>query len=77
MTILEFKRHDVVKEIIESLKDDQDEVVEALVIGRKKSGHRFSFMTSTENIPELIGYIEAIKTDLALELITQADPEEE
>ena len=73
MTILQFKRHNIVQEIIDSLEDEQDEVIEALVIGKKKSGIRFSFMTLTDNIPELLGYLEAVKTDLALEIIDQAD----
>lgn len=58
---------------MDSLTDDEDQVVEALVIGRKKSGNRFSFITYTENIPELLGYLETIKTDLVLEMITQAE----
>ena len=73
MTILQFKRYSVVQEIIDCLQDEQDEVTEALVIGKKKGGGRFSFMTVTDNIPELLGYLEAIKTDLALEMISQAD----
>ena len=77
MTILHFKRHNVVQDIIEALQDEEDEVVEALVIGRKKSGGRFSFMTVTENIPELLGYLEAVKTDLTLDLISQANRAEE
>ncbi|MEW5722909.1 MAG: hypothetical protein AB1896_07360 [Thermodesulfobacteriota bacterium] len=76
MTILEFRRHDVVADIIEALQDEEDEVVEALVIGKKKSGGRFSFMTLTENIPELIGYLEAIKTDLAIEMLEQAEKDD-
>ena len=77
MTVLQFKRHNIVEEIVTSLQDESDEVVEALVIGRKKSGVRFSFMTMTDNIAELIGYLEAIKTDLTLEMITQAERDEE
>jgi hypothetical protein len=77
MTVLQFKRHNVLKDVIASLNDEEDEVVEALVIGKKKSGGRFSFMTFTDNIPELIGYLEAIKTDLALEMIDQADRSED
>ncbi|MEW6264599.1 MAG: hypothetical protein AB1641_16120 [Thermodesulfobacteriota bacterium] len=73
MTVLQFKRHNVVSEIIQSLQDDKDEVLEAIVIGKKKSGGRFSFMTVTENLPELIGYLEAVKADLVMEMITQAD----
>ena len=73
MTVLQFKRHNIVQEIIDSLKDENDEVVEALVIGKKKSGIRFSFMTLTDNIPELLGYLEAVKMDLALEIMDQAD----
>ena len=73
MKILQFKRHSVVKDVIASLTDVGDEVTEALVIGKKKNGSHFSFMTVTENIPELLGYLEAIKTDLALEMITQAE----
>ncbi|MFH1135452.1 MAG: hypothetical protein V1816_05140 [Pseudomonadota bacterium] len=77
MTILQFRRHNIVQEIIDSLRDEEDEVIEALVIGKKKSGARFSFMTFTDNIPELLGYLEAVKTDLALEIIDQADRAEE
>ena len=77
MTILQFKRQNIVDEIIASLRDATEEVVEALVIGKKKGGTRFSYMSNTENIPELIGYLEAIKTDLLLEMIAQADREEE
>jgi DNA-binding ferritin-like protein len=73
MTVLQFKRHDLVEEIIENLTDPSDDVVEALVIGKKKSGATFSFMTEVANIPELIGYLETIKTDLVLEMITQAE----
>lgn len=73
MTVLEFKRRNIVTEIIASLHDEADEVVEAIVIGKKKSGARFSFMTVIDNIPELIGYLEAVKTDLALEMISQAE----
>ena len=73
MTVLKFKRHDVVQEIIGALHDETDEVVEALVIGKKKNGGIFSFMTPPENIPELIGYLEALKIDLTLEMIALAD----
>jgi hypothetical protein len=73
MTVIQFKRHDLVTEIIENLTDQSDEVVEALVIGKKKSGATFSFMTEVNNIPELIGYLETIKADLVLEMITQAE----
>lgn len=73
MTVLKFERYNVVQEIVDSLQDETDEVIEALVIGKKKSGARFSFMTVTKNIPELLGYVEAVKTDLALEMISQAD----
>ena len=78
MTVLQFKRQNVVREIIDCLKDEADEVTEALVLGKKKSGGRFSYMTVTENIPELIGYLEAVKAELTLELISQAErPEDE
>jgi hypothetical protein len=77
MTVLKFKRYNVVDDIIDTLRDDADEVIEALVVGKKQSGARFSFMTLTDNIPELIGYLEAIKTELALELIEQAEQSEE
>ena len=73
MTVIQFKRHDLVEEIIENLTDKSDDVVEALVIGKKKSGATFSFMTEVNNIPELIGYLETIKADLVLEMITQAE----
>ena len=73
MSILEFKRYSVVQEIIDCLSDDEDEIIEALIIGKKKSGSRFSYMTITDNLPELIGYLEAIKTDLAMEMVTQAE----
>lgn len=73
MTVLQFKRHDLVTEIIENLSDQSDDVVEALVIGKKKSGATFSFMTDIANIPELIGYLEAIKADLVFEMIAQAE----
>ena len=73
MTVLQFKRHDLVAEIIENLSDKSDDVIEALVIGKKKSGATFSFMTDIANIPELIGYLEAIKADLVLEMIAQAE----
>ena len=73
MTVLKFERYNVVQEIVDSLQDETDEIVEALVIGKKKSGTRFSFMTVTKNIPELLGYIEAVKIDLALEMISPAD----
>lgn len=73
MTILQFKRLGVVEEIVDCLRHDTDDVVEALVIGKRKSGARFSYMTYTDNIPELVGYLEALKTDLILEMIAQAD----
>jgi len=73
MTILKFQRYNVVQDIMNCLRDETDEVTEALVIGKKKSGARFSYMTFTENIPELIGYLEAIKTDLTLEMIAMSD----
>ncbi|MBW2623158.1 MAG: hypothetical protein JRD68_09655 [Deltaproteobacteria bacterium] len=76
MAILEFKRQNVVEEIASTLQDDNDEVVEAIVIGKKKSGEYFSYLTSVDNIPELIGYLEALKTDLVLEMISQADRSE-
>ena len=77
MTVLQFKRPNLVAELIQSLRDEDDEVVEALVIGKKSSGARFSFMTEIENIPELVGYLEAIKADLVLEMLEQADRDEE
>lgn len=78
MKILEFKRYSVMDEVMDALtKPADDPLEEALVIGRRKSGARFSFMTSTDNIPELIGYLEAIKTDLTLEMICQAEREDE
>ena len=77
MTVLQFKRQNVVQDIIDSLSDEEDEVVEAIVMGKKKSGSRFSYMTYTDNIPELIGYLEAIKTELTLELIDQAERAED
>ena len=73
MTVLQFKRHDLVAEIVDNLSDQSDDVIEALVIGKKKSGATFSFMTDIANIPELIGYLEAIKADLVLEMIAQAE----
>ncbi len=74
MKVLEFKRYSVLDEVLDALtKPAEDPLEEALVIGRRKSGARFSFMTNTDNIPELIGYLEAIKTDLALEMIYQAE----
>ena len=76
MAVLEFKRQNVVQEIAESLKDESDEVTEAIVIGKKKSGEYFSYLTSVSNIPELIGYLEALKTDLTLEMIAHADRSE-
>jgi hypothetical protein len=76
MAILEFKRQNVVEEIASTLQDDSDEVVEAIVVGKKKSGEYFSYLTSVDNIPELIGYLEALKTDLVLEMISQADRSE-
>jgi CBS domain containing-hemolysin-like protein len=77
MKVLEFKRYNVIEEIVDALRDEKDEVVEALVIGKKKGGGRFSLMTETDNIAELIGYLEAIKTDLTLELIEMADRTDE
>ena len=77
MSVLQFKKSNVVQEIVTCLQDESDEVVEALVIGKKKTGTRFSYMTYTDNIPELIGYLEAIKTDLTLEMITQAERDDE
>lgn len=79
MKILEFKRYSVLDEVIEALTTPNggDTLEEALVIGRRRSGARFSFMTNTDNIPELIGYLEAIKTDLTLEMIYQAEREDE
>lgn len=74
MKVLEFKRYSVLDEIVSALTDSTDDPLEeALVIGRRKSGARFSFMSNTDNIPELIGYLEAIKTDLTLEMIYQAE----
>jgi hypothetical protein len=73
MKVLEFKRYSVVEDIIDCLTDQDDDIIEAIVIGKKKSGSRFSYMTTTENIPELIGYLEAVKADLAMELIYQAE----
>lgn len=78
MKVLEFKRYSVLDEIVSALaKSADDPLEEALVIGRRKSGARFSFMTNTDNIPELIGYLEAIKTDLTLEMIYQAERDDE
>ena len=78
MKILEFKRYSILDEVIDALtKPADDQLEEALVIGRRKSGARFSFMTNTDNIPELIGYLEAIKTDLTLEMIYQAERDDE
>jgi hypothetical protein len=77
MSVIQFKRRTIVQEIIDSLSDEADDVVEALVIGKKKSGGMFSFMTHTDNIPELIGYLEAIKADLVLEMIEQAERDED
>jgi len=78
MKILEFKRYSVLDEVLAALgKPADDPLEEALVIGRRRSGSRFSFMTNTDNIPELIGYLEAIKTDLTLEMIDQAEREGE
>ncbi len=77
MKVLPFKRLNIVQEIIDCLQDEKDEVVEALVIGKKKSGVRFSYMTFTENLPELIGYLEALKTDLTLDMISLAETSEE
>ena len=36
MAILEFKRQNVVEEIASTLQDDSDEVIEAIVVGKKK-----------------------------------------
>lgn len=78
MKVLEFKRYSVLDEIVSALTNSADDPLEeALVIGRRKSGARFSFMTNTDNIPELIGYLEAIKTDLTLEMIYQAERDDE
>jgi len=78
MKILEFKRYSVLDEVLEALtKPSDDPLEEALVIGRRRSGARFSFMTSTDNVPELIGYLEAIKTDLTMEMICQAERDSE
>ncbi len=78
MKILEFKRYSVLDEVLAALgKSGDDPLEEALIIGRRKSGARFSFMTNTDNIPELIGYLEAIKTDLTLEMIYQAERDDE
>jgi len=78
MKILEFKRYSVLDEVLSALsKQTDDPLEEALVIGRRRSGARFSFMTNTDNIPELIGYLEAIKTDLTLEMIYQAERDDE
>ncbi len=78
MKVLEFKRYSILDEVLAALsKETDDPLEEALVIGRRKSGARFSFMTDTDNIPELIGYLEAIKTDLTLEMIYQADRDDE
>ena len=78
MKVLEFKRYSVLDEIISALTGAVDDPLEeALVIGRRKSGARLSFMTNTGNMPELIGYLEAIKTDLTLEMIYQAERDDE
>ena len=78
MKILEFKRYSVLDEVLEALtKPSEDPLAEALVIGRRRSGARVSFMTNTDNIPELIGYLEAIKTDLTMEMIYQAERDSE
>ena len=78
MSILQFKRYSVMDEVVEALTSQGDDTLEeALVIGRRKSGARFSFMTNTDNIPELIGYLEAIKTDLTLEMIAQAERDDD
>ena len=77
MTVLHFKRHNVVDELIDTLSDENDPVVEALVIGRKKSGGRFTYMTVTENLAELLGYLEALKIDLALEIMSQSERDED
>jgi len=73
MSILQFKRHSIVQDIINCLQNDAEEVTEAVVLGKRKNGERFSYMTITEDIPELVGYLEAIKTDLILEMISQAE----
>ncbi len=80
MKILEFKRYSVLDEVLSALtKPSDDPLEEALVIGRRRSGARFSFMTNpnTENLPELIGYLEAVKTDLTLEMIYQSERDDE
>ncbi|KXS56145.1 MAG: hypothetical protein AMR96_04080 [Candidatus Adiutrix intracellularis] len=78
MKILKFKRYSILDEVLAALtKPSDDQLEEALVIGRRRSGARFSFMTNTNNIPELIGYLEAIKTDLTMEMIYQAERDDE
>ena len=78
MKVLEFKRYSVLDEVLGALtRPAEDPLEEALVIGRRKSGARFSFMTNADNIPELIGYLEAIKTDLTLEMIYQAERDDD
>jgi hypothetical protein len=65
-------------EVVEALTSPaEDPLEEALVIGRRRSGSRFSFMTNTDNLPELIGCLEAIKTDLTLEMIAQAERDDD
>ncbi|MGL4208131.1 MAG: hypothetical protein ACRCTY_01955 [Candidatus Adiutrix sp.] len=74
MSILQFRKYSVIDEVVEELTSlSDDPLEEALIIGRRKSGARFSFMINIENLPELIGYLEVIKTDLTLEMITQAE----
>jgi len=78
MSVLEFKRYSVLNEVLEALQTPSDDPMEeALVIGRRKSGLRFSMMANVDNIPELIGYLEVVKTDLALEMIYQSEREGE
>lgn len=74
MKILEFKKFSVLDEVVDALtRPTDDPLAEAMVIGKRESGVYFSFMTRTDNIPETIGYLEAIKTDLALEMISRAE----
>lgn len=77
MSVIQFKRHHLVDEIIDALRDENTDITEAIVIGKKNDGTRFTFMTGTDNIPELIGYLEAVKTDLVIEMITQAEHDDD
>ncbi len=54
------------------MHDERDEVMKALVIGKKKSGAIFPYMTQTETFRNHSA-IGSLMTDLSLEMIAQAE----